>query len=378
VKLLAIANATLVKKYGIEKVLSPIIEDLKKLYLGHEIEFDDGRNITLYGKVLVCLGQNLWGGFKESCGGAYQKCRACYCDFDSLQSQFDLSKLTTRTKELYNSHCDEIENAVTEELRTGLKTSYGINKRSILTELPGFDISKQLPQDIMHDAFELRSVIEYFVKVEGAMRLEYINGSLLNHHFGYSEIPSKPPKIRDSVLDGGEQYKLKFNADQARLFLRVFPFVFEPLISIENEYFKFVLDLVGIMQFLYSPVIRKTTITELDKKVQRHFTTFKELFPDKNLLPKHHFILHLVKSIKIFGPPIRYSCYSYEAAHNYFKSLGKVQNFKNLPYSLAKRYQYLEPVILVIIMKTAGRIPCLKRKDSMVFVKNLVIKKQLY
>jgi len=46
VKLLAIANATLVKKYGIEKVLSPIIEDLKKLYLGHEIEFDDWRNIA--------------------------------------------------------------------------------------------------------------------------------------------------------------------------------------------------------------------------------------------------------------------------------------------------------------------------------------------
>eukprot|EP00111_Clytia_hemisphaerica_P023884 TCONS_00070351-protein len=88
VKLLAIANAALVKKYGIEKILSPIIEDLKKLYHGHEIEFDNGRNLTLYGKVLVCLGdnpgQNLWGGFKESCGGAYQKCRGCYCDFDSL------------------------------------------------------------------------------------------------------------------------------------------------------------------------------------------------------------------------------------------------------------------------------------------------------
>ena len=52
-------------------------------------------------------------------------------------------------------------------------------------------------------------------------------------------------------------------------------------------------------------------------------------------------MLHLVESIEELGPPIRYSCFSFEAAHKYFKSLAKSQNFKNLPLSLANRFQYL-------------------------------------
>ena len=56
----------------------------------------------VFGKVVMCqrdtLGQHLWGGFKEGVGGAYQKWRHCFCDFDTLQSFFDLSKMKKNAK----------------------------------------------------------------------------------------------------------------------------------------------------------------------------------------------------------------------------------------------------------------------------------------
>ena len=46
--------------------------------------------------------------------------------------------------------------------------------------------------------------------------------------------------------------------------------------------------------------------------------------------------------IKLLGPMIRSSCYTFETARQYFKQTARKQNFKNLPLSLAKRHQLLE------------------------------------
>lgn len=68
VRLLAIANAKLVKKYGIEKIMDPIINDLCKLHNGIQLIYDT-EIFNVFGKVILCagdtLGQQYLGGFKE-------------------------------------------------------------------------------------------------------------------------------------------------------------------------------------------------------------------------------------------------------------------------------------------------------------------------
>ena len=47
--------------------------------------------------------------------------------------------------------------------------------------------------------------------------------------------------------------------------------------------------------------------------------------------------------IAMFGPPRRYWTMRFEGLHQYFKSLvQETKNFINLPYTLAKRFQYLQ------------------------------------
>ena len=56
--------------------------------------------------------------------------------------------------------------------------------------------------------YELRLVLKELIYTQKIVSLDTLNGSLSNHLYGYSEISSKPPPIRESVFESG--YKLKF------------------------------------------------------------------------------------------------------------------------------------------------------------------------
>lgn len=58
------------------------------------------------------------------------------------------------TKVSHNRQCNDIEKANTDFLKYNLKMTYGINRRSKLTEYPHFDIINQIPLDIMHVILE--------------------------------------------------------------------------------------------------------------------------------------------------------------------------------------------------------------------------------
>ena len=92
IRLLALVNAKLVKPYGIKITLDPIIDELKKLYDGYQIEIN-GNRFEIFDKVLLwtgdTFGQHLWGGFKEGVGFVFPRCWSCLCNFNEMQQSFD-------------------------------------------------------------------------------------------------------------------------------------------------------------------------------------------------------------------------------------------------------------------------------------------------
>ena len=350
VRLFAIANADLVKKYGIDYIMQPLVDDLNTLYAGYHMNIS-GVDKVIYGKVLMCtgdtLGQHYWGGFKEGVGAAFQKCRHCQCAFNEMQFNFLEEDFILRTKETYTAQCDAIEQAPTATVQKDLQTTYGITRRSVLCQLPTFDVTKQLPQDIMHTVlegvvqYEVRLVLQHYIQ-SGVTTLSQINGAINSHEYGYSEVSDKPGPLKDTVFNGDERYKLKKKAAQARLFLRLLPFIIGPLVSTEDQYYSFLMELIEIVQIIFSPVIKSDTIDQLRVLIAQHLSKFKDLFPNINILPKHHYLVHIPTTIQMLGPMVRSSCFSFESAHRYFKELARKQNFKNLPFSLAKRHQFNE------------------------------------
>ena len=351
VRLLAIAKSTMVKKYGVNSILKPIVVDLRTLYNGVDLTYGNVI-VKLYGKVIVCtgdtLGQHLWAGFKEGVGVSFQKCRHCHCDFETMQTIFEEDEKTLRTKASYERETDMIKNSVNETVRGAFSLLFGINNKTILTTLPEFDVIKQMPQDVMHTIaegvlqYEARLVLLHFIR-SNQLTLEQINGAIESHNYGYTETSDKPPPLKETVFtkDG---YKLKYNASQARLFMRLLPFYLAPYIDSEDQFYQFLIHLLEIVQITYSPAIKKATIPALKKMIFDHLTQFKQLFPDCNIIPKQHYLIHIPRSILLLGPAIRSSCYSFEATHKHFKKIAQKQNFKNICLSLAKRYQRLNCV----------------------------------
>lgn len=145
------------------------------------------------------LGQHYWGGFKEGVGAAFQKCRHCQCQFQRMQTDFVEEAYCLRTMEKYGSQCNEIEQAPTQITKKDLQTTYGINFRSPLCQLSTFDVTKQLPQDIMHILLEgtvqneVQLVLQHYIQA-GVTTLPQVNGAISSHPYGYSETRS-PERI---------------------------------------------------------------------------------------------------------------------------------------------------------------------------------------
>ena len=217
-------------------ILQPIVSHLIELYEGVPMEISQ-EQVTVYGKVSICtgdtLGQHQWGGFKEGVGVSFQKCRSCYCSFDDMQTKFDEEVFTLRNRALYDQECQHIESAPNINVRQDLMTIFGLNGRSGLWELPGFDVTTQLPQDVMHTLLEgtvqykLRLILLHFMQ-SGSFTLKELNAAITSHNYGYTESPDKPGPLADAVFHGDERYKVEIQSCTSLGVFNVITFLYWP------------------------------------------------------------------------------------------------------------------------------------------------------
>jgi len=240
--------------------------------------------------------------------------------------------------------CIEIEKATTDFLKSALKTTYGINRRSMLVDFPAFDLIQQTPQDIMHiilegvAPMEIKCVLKHLV-LSGQMELDMFNSAIQSFPFSAVDVRDKPCPISVSTLASNDN-KLKQSSGQMLILLKILPFL---LNSIEkNEYVQFVLDLIEIVQIIFAPVLSVQSVWTLKQMIELHLKQFKQLFPENNVIPKQHYMLHLPAQILSLGPLIRHMCMRFESKHSFFKQWSSKLNFKNVCKSLVNHNQLFE------------------------------------
>ena len=133
-----------IAKYGIDDFLIPFIEDLKLLYC-------DGMHANgtkYYGALIAFLSDTLaahsLGGFKGSMSFAYRICRSCMVTTEEAQTCFNENDCKLRTPE---EHFEQTQ-LLTGQSKDRNSIEYGINRLSILEEVPGFSVIHGL---LMHD-----------------------------------------------------------------------------------------------------------------------------------------------------------------------------------------------------------------------------------
>ena len=178
---MAVAHSKDIDDYGMDTFLSPFVDDLKTLYLDGITVTIDSKQSTYYGGLLVTLADNLGahslGGFKESYSFALRICRTCMITGEQAQSTFSESDCQLRTSDEHEEQCQLLSGP----LSSHFSTTYGINRRSVLEDVPGYSVITGLPHDIMHDLFEGAVPYELKFLIRHCVNARYFSVNLLNY-----------------------------------------------------------------------------------------------------------------------------------------------------------------------------------------------------
>ena len=129
ISLLAIAHYEDIRKYGIDRVLTPLLEELAQLASPAGVVFNLREfYLPVRGAVVAVAADtpasNYMGGYKEGVGGALRKCRHCNTDYETMQNNFEEEKFFPRTLGQHLRQCQVLDQS--EALREHHSTNYGI------------------------------------------------------------------------------------------------------------------------------------------------------------------------------------------------------------------------------------------------------------
>ena len=178
IHLCILSPATFVNKYGYEKILRPLLDDLLKLETeGIKISFE-GVDHKFCGSLSMVIADNLaahvLGGFFCNFSTVQRFCRFCNCRKNQINKNLPIENFILRTKEGYENNLQSIE------LDPNYSSLYGIKSDSCLHSLNFFHVTVGLPPDLAHDLFEgfgvdlVTNVIVHLVKAQ-YFNLEELN-----------------------------------------------------------------------------------------------------------------------------------------------------------------------------------------------------------
>lgn len=320
--------------YGFDKILKPLLDDLRFLENSGLIVDLKGHSHQLYGTVCVLTADNL--AIHSLCGylesfSANKFCQFCMIDKADAQFIYDEDKVELRTKDSYQEHV-----SLNEPSKTGVKED------SCLNNLKYFHVTQNISVDIMHDVLEgvapleVKLMLRHFIYEEKLLTLEQLNERISSFQYGYGDIKNKPSVIMN--LRNSES-ALKQTASQMWCLLLVLPFLLGDCVDRKSQHWHLLILLREICSIIFAPVITRGLAVFLKELIIEHHTLFKQLYAT-NLIPKHHFMIHYPRMMVLFGPLSKLWCMRFEAKHNPFKRLAhSVCNFKNVSKTLAFKHQ---------------------------------------
>lgn len=121
--------------------------------------------------------------------------------------------------------------------------------------------------------------------------------------------------------------------------MKILPLLIGHLIPEDCEYWTLFKYLREILDIVISPVLSIDVSYYLECLTSDHHTLFLQLFSDKHLTPKHHFMTHYGEAIRRCGPLRHLWCMRYESKHQIAKKVGDLSNnFKNIALTVAMQY----------------------------------------
>lgn len=326
-----------IKKFGIDAIFDKLIEDLLKIEIeGINIKCDSNQMKNIKGSVIFIIADNLGshqiGGFFENFSTSKYFCRTCKINLDDFnESHYCRAELRNNNNYSLDANSDE--------------ETYGIKTISIFNKLNYFKVCQPgLPPCIAHDLYE------GIVAQDVNMYLQYF---VSNNWFTFYTINRKFKQIQQKLklsttfpLINSKSKKLTGGAVQNYTFLILLPLIVLSLpyssnsINYRDRVWQQVIRLIEICQIASSYSIHYNQLTHLDYLILEYLQERKNLFPNKKLLRKHHYLQHYSYYIREFGPLMGFTTLRFESKHQFFKNVVRsTRNFINVTLSLSRHHQ---------------------------------------
>lgn len=333
----------LVKKYGFEKILQPLLEDLLKLQSDDGISYNLGNEdgeFVLRATVIHVLGDTaaVHEIFELMPAQSNVFCRACYISRACFHSGRYGAEYPFKTRASVNSDIEAVEN------KTTTPSKCGILRRSALDCLKYFHFAENLTFDPMHDVLEglvgmvIKSILNHLINVAKVTTDTEINRRINNFDYGIAEANDKPSGNFCAKTLKTKGNLINQSASQSWLLLRIFPFITSDFLPKFSNLSNLLTDLLSITFYSFSTSLTTQMLDRLNNTIQQFYEHYQQSFPNKAPMNKVHHIAHYVDVIKQSGPIAKMSCLQFEAKFRISKSQAKTcRNFRNLTFSMAKR-----------------------------------------
>lgn len=320
--------------YGFGKIFEPLLDDIRLLESsGVQVEMQ-GQSYQLYGTICVFTADNL--AIHSLCGyvesfSANKFCHLCMVDKSVAQSVYDDDDVEKRTRENYQQHVTLMD-----------PSSTGVKEDSCLNKLQYFHVTENVCVDIMHDILEgvapleVRLMLQHFIYEERLFTVELLNHRISSFNYGYGNEKNKPSVILNLRSSDNA---VRQTASQMWCLVQVLPFLVADFVDQKSEHWHLFILLKEICSIVFAPVVTYGLAVFLKQLIIEHHTLFKKLY-ERNLIPKHHFMIHYPRMIVKFGPLYHMWCMRFEAKHNPLKRHAHVVgNFKNISKTLSYKHQ---------------------------------------
>jgi len=335
-----LCKSSLVKKYGLQKVLSPLIADICHLETtGIDIALKT-QTKHVFGSLATVSADNLAsheiGGFRK-CFSSGRVCRFCMINYTDLskyysetQDNFPALRVTKTHKKHVDAVCSD----------PSLASAYGVSGEAAFHHLDSFDATHSLPPDCMHDILEGVIPITLRMCLRGLIKSKFFTVKTLNErlrrfHFGSTDSANVPPAISETFQNNN----ISGSASQKFNLFRNLAFIIGDLVDHNSKFWQLYILCRRVVEAILSPAVRVHMIAYLDTLISDFLRMVCDLAPTE-FVPKFHYLTHYPRLMAKYGPLRYHWCFRYESYHSRLKSIAKrTGNFINICYTLAERNQ---------------------------------------
>ncbi|XP_052122295.1 uncharacterized protein LOC113211347 [Frankliniella occidentalis] len=400
--LLTLAHADDLKKKGaMDRILIPLVQELKKLCSEEGVPLGDFDGIPFVLRAVITavtadtLAAHDLLGFLSS--GARHFCRWCMVSRKEIRANANATGVR-RTPELHRQHVDRVKE------NKDFSTECGVKQGCKLDEVPFFSCVECNVFDCFHDLLEgivplvIKLVLYHYVVVKKLFTILDFNARIESFSYGYPDSKNNPTaNFSDSMISSVKD-KIKQTGSQTWCLVRAFPFLLKDFVQEVDEHHKLIFLLQDLMQIIFSFEISESDIISLECLIYQHNELFFKLFiASQNINPemlvdhteeaevnnegegsedsedvdndleeqtetvpptparkkkkkkkertvhvtnKLHHLTHYPEMIRKFGNPVRMWCAKFEGRLKIFRQHSSICcNFKNIPKTMARMFQ---------------------------------------